>query len=60
LPERQAGFIMKSRLLSNCIALQINLIYSKASPEVETMAAVEVKSETMKEYGLDAPINNRL
>jgi hypothetical protein len=51
---------MKSRLLSNCIALQINLIYSKASPEVETMAAVEVKSETMKEYGLDAPINNRL
>jgi hypothetical protein len=43
---------MKSRLLSICIALHIILINSKASPEIETMAAVEVKSETMKEYGL--------
>ena len=43
---------MKFELLFIFIALHVILINSKASPEIETMAAVEVKSETTKEYGL--------
>jgi hypothetical protein len=43
---------MKFELFFIFIALHVILINSKASPEIESMAAVEVKSETVKGYGL--------